>query len=172
VTTMQLTLPPSRYPSNAARRFYHSSSTARAASPDRECRPRLVPAFNGTDSSPSDLPGRPPRSSEPARHANTEAIEGDYFRAMAFRRCADAARARRCAGLGRRADDHRRVPREVMPATRIHRERISTTTEASPRVVGSVTQEYFGQPPHPTTVTTTRTTRGIRPRQRLAQQPA
>src|SRR5205823_14808613 len=40
------------------------------------------PFAGGTGSSPFDVPGRPAEPNEPARHANTEVIEGDYFRAM------------------------------------------------------------------------------------------
>jgi putative ABC transport system permease protein len=83
--TMRVSLPYARYNSHAARLAFYGSLLERI---------RGVPGFEsvglvsylpfggGTDSAPFDVPGRPPQGNEPARHANTEVIAGDYFRAM------------------------------------------------------------------------------------------
>ena len=83
--SMRLTLPYTRYKSNPARLAFYGALLERLGAVPGFESVGLVsypPFAGGTDSSPFDVPGRPAGPNEPARHANTEVIEGDYFRAM------------------------------------------------------------------------------------------
>src|SRR4029079_12130955 len=85
VTSMQLSLPYARYTNNAARMgFYNTLIDRLQALPGIESAglASYLPFTGGTDSSPFELPGRPLAPNEPPRHANTEVVAGDYFRAM------------------------------------------------------------------------------------------
>ncbi|HEY2854379.1 MAG TPA: ABC transporter permease [Gemmatimonadaceae bacterium] len=85
VMTMRINLPRSRYRDNAASAAFYNALDDRLKAIPGFASTGLVaflPFSGGGDSSPFDLPGRPPLPNEPARHANTQVIEGDYFRAM------------------------------------------------------------------------------------------
>ena len=156
VTTMQLTLPPSRYASNAARAaFYHSliDRLRGISGIESSGLVSFLPFNGGTDSSPFDLPGRPQQPNEPARHANTEAVEGDYFRAMGI----PLLRGRSFApGDAQDAGGEPMIIDEYLARSFFGNEDpIGKAIQHNNRgiiigVVGSVTQEYLGQPPHPT----------------------
>jgi putative ABC transport system permease protein len=156
VTTMRLTLPPSRYPSNAARAaFYHSliDQLRGLSGIESAGLVSFLPFNGGTDSSPFDLPGRPALPNEPARHANTEAIEGDYFRAMGIPllrgRAFAPGDAEDAGGEPMIIDDYLAKSffgtEDPIGKAIMHNNRGIIIG-----VVGSVTQEYLGQPPHPT----------------------
>jgi putative ABC transport system permease protein len=85
VTTMQLNLPYTRYSSNAARTTFFASLLERLRNIpgiDGAALVAYLPFSGGGDSSPFELPGRPVGPNEPARHANTQLVQGDYFRVM------------------------------------------------------------------------------------------
>ena len=156
VTTMQLTLPGTRYANNAARiAFYNTLIERLRAIPGLESvgLASYLPFNGGTDSSPFELPGRPPAPNEPARHANTEVIAGDYFRAMGI----PVLRGRTFTAADANGDGAETVivdeylaksffPNEdPIGKAIIHNNRATIIG-----VVKSVTQEYLGQAPHPT----------------------
>ena len=154
VTTMQLTLPYTRYSSNAARiAFYNALIDRLRATPGMESvgLASYLPFTGGTDSSPFELPGRPPAPNEPARHANTEVIAGDYFRAMGIPmlrgRNFSAADANGAEGVI--VDEYLATSffgnEDPIGKAIIHNNRATIIG-----VVRSVTQEYLGQAPHPT----------------------
>jgi putative ABC transport system permease protein len=85
VSSLKFSLSGARYGSNAARlAFYRSVLDRLQAVPGFESAALVsYPPFGGgMDSSPFDIPGRPAAPNAPARHANTQVIEGDYFRTM------------------------------------------------------------------------------------------
>jgi putative ABC transport system permease protein len=85
VMTMRVVLPGSRYDTPAARMSFFTAliEKLRGIPGVRDVGlSAYLPFGGGGDSSPFDLPGRPTRPNEPARHANTRIVEGDYFRAM------------------------------------------------------------------------------------------
>jgi predicted permease len=85
VMTMRVVLPGSRYDSPAARMSFFTTLVEKLRSIPGIRDVGLsayLPFGGGGDSSPFELPSRPARPNEPARHANTRIIEGDYFRAM------------------------------------------------------------------------------------------
>ena len=154
VTTMQLTLPRTRYANNAARiAFYNTLIDRLRALPGLESvgLASYLPFNGGTDSSPFELPGRPPSPNEPARHANTEVIAGDYFRAMGIPvlrgRTFTAADADGAEGVI--VDEYLAKSffgnEDPIGKAIIHNNRATIIG-----VVRSVTQEYLGQAPHPT----------------------
>ena len=157
VTTMQLQLPRTRYANNAARMtFYNTLIERLRAVPGFESAglASYLPFNGGTDSSPFELPGRPPAPNEPARHANTEVIAGDYFRAMGI----PLLRGRTFTPADAMGPDGAELvivdeylaksffPNEdPIGKAIIHNNRATIIG-----VVKSVTQEYLGQAPHPT----------------------
>jgi predicted permease len=152
-TTMQVSLPSTRYATPVSHvTFFQTLLDRLRALPGVESVGMVtyLPFNGGTDSSPFDLPGRPMRPNEPARHANTEVVFGDYFRAMGI----PLLRGRTFTP----ADAH--GPEAVIideylaqsffgdedPIGKpIHHNNDATIVG----VVGSVAQEYLGQPPHP-----------------------
>lgn len=152
-TTMQLSLPSSRYASNASHVDFFQSLLARLQSlPGVESVGFVtyLPFNGGTDSSPFELPGRPQPPNEPARHANTQVVAGDYFRAMGIPLLrgrtftpADATGAENVI-----IDEYlakQFFGNEDPVGKPIHHNNAATIIG----VVGSVAQEYLGQPPHP-----------------------
>jgi putative ABC transport system permease protein len=154
VTTMQLTLPQARYANNAARiAFYNTLIDRLRAIPGIESAglASYLPFTGGTDSSPFELPGRPAAPNEPPRHANTEVIAGDYFRAMGIPilrgRNFTAADAEGAEGMI--VDEYFAKSffgnEDPIGKAIIHNNRGTIIG-----VVRSVTQEYLGQAAHPT----------------------
>ena len=154
VTTMQLTLPRARYANNAARMgFYNTLIDRLGAIPGIESvgLASYLPFNGGTDSSPFELPGRSAAPNEPARHANTEVIAGDYFRAMGIPilrgRTFTAADAEGAEGVI--VDEYLAKSffgnEDPIGKAIIHNNRATIIG-----VVRSVAQEYLGQAPHPT----------------------
>jgi len=154
VTTMQLKLPGARYGNNAARiAFYNTLIDRLRALPGIESvgLASYLPFNGGTDSSPFELPGRPPAPNEPARHANTEVIAGDYFRAMGIPvlrgHTFTAADANGAEGVI--VDEY--LAKSFFPnEDPIGKAIIHNNRATIIGVVRSVTQEYLGQEPHPT----------------------
>jgi predicted permease len=154
VTTMQLTLPYTRYANNAARMtFYNTLIDQLQAIPGIESAglASYLPFNGGTDSSPFELPGRPLAPNEPPRHANTEVIAGDYFRAMGIPvlrgRTFTAADAQGAEGVI--VDEY--LAKSFFPnEDPIGKAIIHNNRATIIGVVKSVTQEYLGQAPHPT----------------------
>ncbi|HKN65884.1 MAG TPA: ABC transporter permease, partial [Gemmatimonadaceae bacterium] len=154
VTTMQLTLPGARYGNNTARlAFYNTLIERLRALPGMESvgLASYLPFNGGTDSSPFELPGRPPAPNEPPRHANTEVIAGDYFRAMGIPilrgRTFTAADAEGAEGVI--VDEY--LAKSFFPnEDPIGKAIIHNNRATIIGVVRSVTQEYLGQAPHPT----------------------
>ena len=154
VMTMQLTLPRTRYPSNASHiAFYNTLIDRLRAIPGLESAglASYLPFDGGTDSSPFELPGRPPAPNEPARHANTEVIAGDYFRAMGIPvlrgRTFTAADGEGAEGVI--VDEY--LAKSFFPnEDPIGKAIIHNNRATIIGVVRSVSQEYLGQEPHPT----------------------
>jgi predicted permease len=153
-TTMQLNLPQTRYATNPARIAFYNSLIERLrsiAGIQSAGLASYLPFTGGSDSSPFDLPGRPPRPNEPARHANTEVIAGDYFQAMGIPllrgRTFTAADAEGAEGVI--VDEY--LARSFFGSEDpIGKEIIHNNRATIIGVVGNVTQEYLGQAPHPT----------------------
>ena len=154
VTTMQLTLPQARYATNAARIAFYNALIERLRSiPGVQSAgiASYLPFNGGTDSSPFELPDRPAGPNEPARHANTEIVAGDYFQAMGIPllrgRTFSAADAQGTEGVIVDEFLARSFFGNEDPIGKpiIHNNRATIIG-----VVGNVTQEYLGQAPHPT----------------------
>src|SRR5690242_20091446 len=113
-----------------------------------------LPFNGGTDSSPFELPGRPPAPNEPPRHANTEVIAGDYFRAMGIPllrgRNFTTADAEGVDGTESVIVDEYLAKSFFPNDDPIGKAIIHNNRATIIGVVRSVTQEYLGQAPHPT----------------------
>jgi putative ABC transport system permease protein len=153
VTTMQLRLSGARYSSNPARIAFYNSLIDRLKSIPGITNAGLIsylPFNGGTDSSPFQLPGRPTGPNEPARHANTEVMAGDYFRAMGI----PLLRGRTFTPAD--ADGPENVIIDEYLAKSffgnedpIGKPIIHNNKATIVGVVGSVAVEYLGQAPHP-----------------------
>ena len=153
VTTMQVTLPGARYPSNPARmQFYNSLIDRLRTIPGIESAGLVsyLPFNGGTDSSPFELPGRPLRANEPARHANTEVTAGDYFKAMGI----PLLRGRTFTPADAQGEEGVIVDEYLAKSFFGNEDPIGKPIIHNNRatiigVVGSVAVEYLGQEPHP-----------------------
>jgi putative ABC transport system permease protein len=153
VTTMQLRLSGARYSSNPARIAFYNSLIERLKSIPGVANAGIIsylPFNGGTDSSPFQLPGRPTGPNEPARHANTEVMAGDYFRAMGI----PLLRGRTFTPAD--ADGPETVIIDEYLAKSffgnedpIGKPIIHNNKATIVGVVGSVAVEYLGQAPHP-----------------------
>jgi putative ABC transport system permease protein len=154
LTTMRITLPGARYGSNAARSAFYDALIERLrAIPGVESVGLVayLPFNGGTDSSPFELPGRPELPNEPARHANTEVVAGDYFRAMGI----PLLRGRAFGTADENGAESVIVDEYLAKSffgadDPIGKPIIHNNRATIIGVVGNVTQEYLGQPPHPT----------------------
>ena len=155
VMTMQITLPRSRYATNAASAAFYTTLVDRLkASPGFKSTGLVafLPFNGGTDSSPFDIPGRPPSPNEPARHANTQVVAGDYFRTMGIRllrgRTFESADAQRGDNEAVIVDEY--LAKSFFPnEDPIGKAIIHNNRATIVGVVASVPQEYLGQEPHP-----------------------
>jgi predicted permease len=85
VMVTRVSLPGSRYPNAAARvTFFNTLLERLRATPAVQAvgLAAYPPFSGGGDSSPFDIDGVPKRPGEDERHANTQIVHGDYFRAM------------------------------------------------------------------------------------------
>jgi putative ABC transport system permease protein len=85
VMSMRLSLPGGRYSSGPLRVTFYESILERVRGIPGIVSVGLVaypPFTGGSDSSPFEVEGMPSRPGEPARHANTQIIAGDYLRTM------------------------------------------------------------------------------------------
>ena len=152
-TTMQLSLSGSRYSSNAARiGFFNTLLDRLKGTPGLESAGIVayLPFNGGTDSSPFELPGRAVQPNEPARHANTEVVAGDYFRAMGI----PLLRGRIFAPADAQGDEHVIIDEYLAKSFFSNEDPIGKQIVHNNRatiigVVGSVAVEYLGQSPHP-----------------------
>jgi predicted permease len=154
VTTMQVTLPSARYATDASHTAFFQRLLERLrAVPGIEGAGLVayLPFNGGTDSSPFELPGRPPRPNEPARHANTQIIAGDYFQAMGIPllegrtfTAADAASGTESVIIDEYLAKSFFGDEDPIGKPIVHNNHATIIG-----VVGSVAQEYLGQPPHP-----------------------
>jgi len=155
VMTMQVTLPRSRYGSNAASAAFYTALVDRLKATPGFASSGLVaflPFSGGTDSSPFDIPGRPPLPNEPARHANTQVVAGDYFRTMGMPllrgRTFEPADAQREDNEAVIVDEY--LAKSFFPNEDPIGKAITHNNHATiVGVVASVPQEYLGQEPHP-----------------------
>jgi len=155
VMTMQITLPRTRYATNAASAAFYTALVDRLKATPGFASTGLVaflPFSGGTDSSPFDIPGRPPAPNEPARHANTQVVAGDYFRTMGIPllrgRTFEPADAQREDLEAVIVDEY--LARSFFPNEDPIGKAITHNNHATiVGVVASVPQEYLGQEPHP-----------------------
>jgi putative ABC transport system permease protein len=150
---MRLTLPDTRYGSSPARIAFYNSLIERLRSIPGIQSAGLVlylPFNGGTDSSPFELPGRPTQPNEPPRHANTEVIAGDYFRAMGI----PLLRGRTFTPADAHGEEGVIIDEYLAKSFFPNEDPIGKPIVHNNRatiigVVGSVTVEYLGQAPHP-----------------------
>jgi putative ABC transport system permease protein len=155
VMTMQVMLPRSRYGTNAASAAFYNALVDRLKATPGFASSGLVaflPFSGGTDSSPFDIPGRPPLPNEPARHANTQVVAGDYFRTMGISllrgRGFEPADAQREDNEAVIVDEY--LAKSFFPNEDPIGKAITHNNHATiVGVVASVPQEYLGQEPHP-----------------------
>ena len=151
--TMQVSLPSARYGTNPSHvAFFNTLFDRLRVLPGLESVGFVayLPFNGGTDSSPFEIPGRPPRPNEPARHANTEVVFGDYFRAMGI----PLLRGRTFTPADANGPEAVIIDEYLAKSffggddpigKPIHHNNDATIIG----VVGSVAQEYLGQEPHP-----------------------
>jgi predicted permease len=84
VLTMRLSLGAARYDQTASRAAFWDALLARARSAPGALSAGLVvtPPIMGSNSSPFTIDGHEPLPGEPRKHANMNAVAGDYFQAM------------------------------------------------------------------------------------------
>jgi predicted permease len=152
-TTMQVSLPSTRYATPVSHvAFFQSLEERLEAIPGVESvgMVEYLPFNGGTDSSPFDLPGRPVQPNEPARHANTQVVFGDYFRAMGI----PLLRGRTFTPADANGPEAVIVDEYLARSffgnedpigKPIHHNNDATIVG----VVGTVAQENLGEPPHP-----------------------
>ncbi|PYP65733.1 MAG: hypothetical protein DMD26_10050 [Gemmatimonadetes bacterium] len=153
VTTMTVTLSGARYSSNAARMGFHGALLDRLraiAGIESAGLVSYLPFNGGTDSSPFDLPGRPPQPNEPARHANTQVIEGDYFRAMGI----PILRGRTFSASDAGGAETFVIDEYLAKSFFGNEDPVGKAIQHNNRgtiigVAGTVAQGYLGQAPHP-----------------------